>query len=166
MNIDRPHDALIDLLAPRMNDVRARQTFLVSAFGLGEPLLASLYYNLSPREFILHLCSQIEPNTDKLDLVLDELKRQLGRDDEIDALRPHLHRWLTAGAADADAPRFRVFLSYARADDAGSDRAAYDEPARSFMRRLYDALKDEFDLWWDMESMPSRGETFTHEIEK
>jgi tetratricopeptide (TPR) repeat protein len=166
MNIDRPHDALIDLLAPRMNDVRARQTFLVSALGLGDPLLNSLDYNQPTRNFILHLCSQIKPDTSRLDRVLDELKRQLGRDDEIDALRPHLHRWLNAGAPDDAAPRIRVFLSYARADDAGADRAAYDDPARSFMRRLYDALKDEFALWWDMEAMPSRGETFTVEIER
>jgi tetratricopeptide (TPR) repeat protein len=66
---------------------------------------------------------------------------------------------------DADAPRVRVFLSYARSDDAGSDRAAYDDPARSFMRRLYNALADEFVVWWDMVKMPSRGETFTREIE-
>jgi tetratricopeptide (TPR) repeat protein len=60
----------------------------------------------------------------------------------------------------------RVFLSYARADDAGSDRSAYDDPARSFMRRVYNRLtKAGFDVWWDMVSMPSRGEEFTAEIE-
>jgi hypothetical protein len=60
----------------------------------------------------------------------------------------------------------RVFLSYARADDAGGDRSAYDDPARSFMRRVYNRLTQEvFDVWWDMVSMPSRGEEFTAEIE-
>ncbi len=60
----------------------------------------------------------------------------------------------------------RVFLSYARADDAGADRSAYDDPARSFMRRVYCRLTDAgFEVWWDMVSMPSRGEEFTAEIE-
>jgi len=161
---NRPHDDLIALLAPRMNDVRARQTFLASAWGSSKPTLFGLDYNLPARDFILHLCQKIAPNTAQLDAILDELRRRLGRDDEIEALRPRLHRWLSAGARDADTPKLLLFLSYARADDAGSDRAAYDDPARSFMRRLYDALTGEFDLWWDMVSMPSRGETFTAEI--
>jgi tetratricopeptide (TPR) repeat protein len=63
--------------------------------------------------------------------------------------------------------RFDVFLSYARADDAGADSAAYDDPARSFMRRLYTALTAAgMRVWWDKVELPSRGEVFTAEIER
>ncbi|GAB4523368.1 MAG: hypothetical protein OHK0046_36970 [Anaerolineae bacterium] len=48
----------------------------------------------------------------------------------------------------------RIFLSYARADD------------ESFVKRLYEDLKDEFEVWWDRVSMPNRGLTFLKEIEK
>jgi len=48
--------------------------------------------------------------------------------------------------------KVRIFLSYARSDD---------EP---FVKRLYDDLKDEFDVWWDRVSMPNRGPTFAQEI--
>ena len=55
-----------------------------------------------------------------------------------------------------------VFLSYARADDDPN----YDDPAVSFMRRLYIALTAAgFRVWWDRESLPARSLTFTHEIE-
>lgn len=57
----------------------------------------------------------------------------------------------------------RVFLSYARADDDPD----HDDASKSFMRRLYDDLtKADFEVWWDRESMPSRDEVFTKEIEK
>ena len=46
----------------------------------------------------------------------------------------------------------RIFLSYARSDDA------------AFARRLFDSLADEFDVWFDRESMPSRALTFLQEI--
>jgi hypothetical protein len=46
----------------------------------------------------------------------------------------------------------RLFISYARADD---------EP---FVERLYHDLKDEFDIWWDRETMSNRGKTFLQEI--
>lgn len=63
--------------------------------------------------------------------------------------------------------RFDVFLSYARDDDAGQDSAAYDDPARSFMRRLYDYLTAAgLRVWWDKAALPSRGESFTAEIER
>lgn len=62
--------------------------------------------------------------------------------------------------------QFDVFLSYARADDAGQDSGAYDDPARSVLRRLYNALTAAgFRVWWDKEKLPSRGETFSAEIE-
>ncbi|NJL56704.1 toll/interleukin-1 receptor domain-containing protein [bacterium] len=46
----------------------------------------------------------------------------------------------------------RIFISYARADD---------EP---FVEKLYHDLKDEFDIWWDRETMSNRGKTFLQEI--
>ena len=59
-------------------------------------------------------------------------------------------------------PQTRVFLSYARADD----NPDYDDPAKSFMRRLYNQLtEDGFAVWWDRMSLPARGEKFTVEIE-
>lgn len=58
--------------------------------------------------------------------------------------------------------RIPVFLSYARADDDPD----YDDPAKSFMRRLYEHLSAEgFEVWWDRESLPSRSLEFTKEIE-
>ncbi|MEO1166898.1 MAG: toll/interleukin-1 receptor domain-containing protein, partial [Chloroflexota bacterium] len=56
----------------------------------------------------------------------------------------------------------KIFLSYARKDD----HPDYNDPAKSFMRRLYDALKDDYDVWWDRESMPSRALTFLDEIQE
>lgn len=50
-------------------------------------------------------------------------------------------------------PNSRLFLSYARADD------------KPFVKRLYDDLtKAGYDVWWDMEKMPSRDLTFLQEI--
>ena len=56
----------------------------------------------------------------------------------------------------------KIFLSYARADD----HADYHDPAKSFLRRLYNALKDDYTVWWDREAMPSRGRTFDDEIKE
>src|SRR5512138_571898 len=55
----------------------------------------------------------------------------------------------------------RIFLSYVRGDD---DPDFYD-PAKSFMRRLYNGLKTAgFEVWWDRESLPSRALSFLQEI--
>jgi tetratricopeptide (TPR) repeat protein len=55
----------------------------------------------------------------------------------------------------------RIFLSYARRDD----HEDHHDPAKSFMRHLYNDLKDAgHDVWWDRESMPSRGLEFLPEI--
>lgn len=55
----------------------------------------------------------------------------------------------------------KVFLSYARNDD----DPAYDDPTRSFVRRLYnDLVEAGFDVWWDREKMPTRGQPFPREI--
>jgi tetratricopeptide (TPR) repeat protein len=54
----------------------------------------------------------------------------------------------------------RIFLSYARGDD---DPDYYDA-SKSFIRKLYNDLKTEHDLWWDRENMPSRGLSFLPEI--
>ncbi|MBC8098576.1 MAG: toll/interleukin-1 receptor domain-containing protein [Armatimonadetes bacterium] len=57
---------------------------------------------------------------------------------------------------------FDVFLSYARADD----HPNYDDPALSFMRRLYNALtSDGLRVWWDRETLPARSLDFSPEIE-
>ncbi len=56
----------------------------------------------------------------------------------------------------------KIFLSYARADD----HADYHDPAKSFLRRLYNALNDDYTVWWDREAMPSRGRTFDDEIKE
>lgn len=64
---------------------------------------------------------------------------------------------------DKTKPQYDVFLSYARADDDPD----YDNPTKSFMRRLYNALTAEgFDVWWDRESMPNRGLTFSEDIQR
>ena len=55
----------------------------------------------------------------------------------------------------------RIFVSYGRGDDDPN----YDDPNRSFMRRLYtDLVKAGYDVWWDRESLPSRALSFLHEI--
>jgi tetratricopeptide (TPR) repeat protein len=46
----------------------------------------------------------------------------------------------------------RIFLSYARSDDA------------AFTRRLFESLAGTIDVWFDLESMPSRALTFLQEI--
>ena len=52
-------------------------------------------------------------------------------------------------------PIARVFLSYARKDD------------EAFVQKLYDDLtKRGISIWYDRLSMPSRGETFDHEIQR
>lgn len=55
----------------------------------------------------------------------------------------------------------RLFLSYGR----GDDDPDYQDGAKSFMRRLYtDLTAAGYEVWWDRESMPSRGLTFLQEI--
>jgi len=55
-----------------------------------------------------------------------------------------------------------LFLSYARADD----HEEYDDPSKSFLRRLYDDLTARgYDVWWDRKKMPSRSLSFLKEIE-
>lgn len=55
-----------------------------------------------------------------------------------------------------------IFLSYARADDDPD----YDNPRKSLVRRMYEQLGKTFTVWWDRETLPSRGEDFTPEIER
>ncbi len=56
----------------------------------------------------------------------------------------------------------QIFLSYGRHDDS----ADYRDPAKSFMRRLYNDLSAQgYDVWWDRENMPSRALTFLQEIQ-
>jgi tetratricopeptide (TPR) repeat protein len=58
---------------------------------------------------------------------------------------------------------YDVFLSYARADD----DPAYDDPTKSFVRRLYDALTAAgLRAWWDRKALPSRSTPFPTEIER
>ncbi|MBZ0274531.1 MAG: toll/interleukin-1 receptor domain-containing protein, partial [Anaerolineae bacterium] len=65
--------------------------------------------------------------------------------------------------AQPDQPKpVRVFLSYARADDDPD----YDDPAKSFMRRLFNTLTAAgLTVWWDRASLPARSLDFTTEIE-
>lgn len=54
-----------------------------------------------------------------------------------------------------------IFLSYGR----GDDHKDYDDPKKSFLRKLYNDLTDAgYDVWWDRESMPARGLMFLDEI--
>jgi tetratricopeptide (TPR) repeat protein len=58
---------------------------------------------------------------------------------------------------------YDVFLSYARADN----DPHYDDPTRSFVRRLYDALTAAgLRVWWDRKALPSRSTPFPTEIER
>jgi tetratricopeptide (TPR) repeat protein len=62
----------------------------------------------------------------------------------------------------APPPNNRIFLSYAWNDDPGD----YLDANKSFMRKLYNDLTAEgYDVWWDREKMPSRGQTFNREIQ-
>lgn len=59
--------------------------------------------------------------------------------------------------------KIRVYLSYARSDD----NPDFNDPQKSFVRLLYNTLTEAgFNVWWDRESMPSRGLAFTQEIEQ
>src|SRR5215470_17008837 len=53
----------------------------------------------------------------------------------------------------SQAAKPKLFISYARSDD------------RAFTERLYRSLRDDdYDVWWDIDSMPSRALTFLQEI--
>jgi len=68
---------------------------------------------------------------------------------------------VTESISPINSSTVRIFLSYARADD----NPNYDDPAASFLRRLYTDLSTAgFAVWWDRESLPSRGLTFTQEL--
>lgn len=55
-----------------------------------------------------------------------------------------------------------IFISYGRGDDHDN----YNDPEKSFLRRLYNDLTDTgYAVWWDRESMPARGLTFLQEIQ-
>ena len=67
----------------------------------------------------------------------------------------------------------KVFISYARKDDylnevsSDEEHSYHHDPKRSFTRQVYNALTDAgFDVWWDRESLPSRGKEFNDEIAK
>jgi|GEM_PF-1053957 len=54
-----------------------------------------------------------------------------------------------------------IFISYGR----GDDDEDYHNADKSFLRKLYNDLRSRsFNVWWDRESMPSRGLTFVDEI--
>ncbi len=54
-----------------------------------------------------------------------------------------------------------IFISYGR----GDDHADFNDPDKSFLRKLYTDLKSAgYNVWWDRESMPARGLTFIDEI--
>ncbi|MBL8160578.1 MAG: tetratricopeptide repeat protein [Anaerolineae bacterium] len=64
-------------------------------------------------------------------------------------------------------PTYDAFLSYARGDDARADGtpADYNDPADSFIRRLYDALTAAgLSIWWDRQCLPARALSFNQEI--
>lgn len=71
---------------------------------------------------------------------------------QVDQLRQMIALLSLSGGADKITRKPRIFISYARADD------------ESFAERLYHALKDDFEVWWDRVSMPNRGLTFLQEI--
>lgn len=85
--------------------------------------------------------------------ILDELRTgfsKVSTADQVQELKQLITQLTQQG------PRFatnKIFISYGRADD---------EP---FVHRLYqDLIAAGFDVWWDRESMPSRGLTFLQEI--
>ncbi len=62
---------------------------------------------------------------------------------------------------DSEGTKSTIFLSYARSDDDPD----YNDPARSFLCRLYtDLTAAGYAVWWDRKSMPSRALTFLQEI--
>ena len=55
-----------------------------------------------------------------------------------------------------------IFISYGR----GDDHEDYNDPDKSFLRKLYnDLTADDYNVWWDRVSMPSRGLNFMQEIQ-
>jgi tetratricopeptide (TPR) repeat protein len=157
---------ILDLCAPLMQTVSERRGQVSLAFG-HPPFLNRITWEGDTRTFLANLIGlllELHRYEDKHPLqgLLESVREQVGADKQaqIDALLP----LVAALPPDAQMPAraISVFLSYARADDDPN----YDDPAKSFMRRLYNDLKTAgFRVWWDRESLPSRGETFTHEIE-
>jgi HEAT repeat protein len=86
--------------------------------------------------------------------ILDELRTgfsKVATADQVEELK-RLILQLMQQPPQTAARKVRLFISYARADDA------------PFVERLYHDLKDEFDVWWDRETMSNRGKTFLQEI--
>jgi WD40 repeat protein len=86
--------------------------------------------------------------------ILDELHTgfdTVATSDQVEELKQLLLQ-LTDHPAQKPEVKISVFISYARADD---------EP---FVEKLYNDLKDDFDVWWDRETMSNRGKTFLQEI--
>lgn len=86
--------------------------------------------------------------------ILDELRTgfsKVATADQVEELK-RLILQLMQQPSQTAARKVRLFISYARKDD---------EP---FVERLYHDLKDEFDVWWDRETMSNRGKTFLQEI--
>ncbi len=61
----------------------------------------------------------------------------------------HIHHH---GGPPPEPQKKRVFISHAHQDDT------------DFARSLYEALKDEFDVWLDLEKMPGRGDPFPDDL--
>ncbi|MEZ4672274.1 MAG: TIR domain-containing protein [Anaerolineae bacterium] len=86
--------------------------------------------------------------------ILDELRTgfsKVATTDQVEELKRPILQLMQQPPPTA-ARKVRLFISYARKDDA------------PFVERLYHDLKDEFDVWWDRISMPNRGLTFLQEI--
>lgn len=86
--------------------------------------------------------------------ILDELRTgfsSVATADQVEELKQLLLQFIEQ-PAQKPLVKTRIFISYARADD---------EP---FVEKLYHDLKDEFDIWWDRETMSNRGKTFLQEI--
>jgi len=86
--------------------------------------------------------------------ILDELQtgfRKVATADQVEELK-RLILQLMKQSPEVVTRKAHLFISYARKDD---------EP---FVERLYHDLKDEFDIWWDRETMSNRGKTFLQEI--
>jgi hypothetical protein len=122
METAMPNDinTLIRYFADQCPDSITRRALFNEALGLNSPYLRRIIFDGPASDFVINALAVVKDDSAALDALVDVLKLRYGADiqAEIEAMRPLLQQWVSAGAGKADlaAAAPRVFISYARKD--------------------------------------------------
>ena len=92
---------LIDLLSPHFETISERRALLRQTLGMRSPLLNQIDYEGSTHKFLVNMLAMLARDGESLDALIDVVKELVGGDQaqNLEALRPTLHEWVTSGAS-------------------------------------------------------------------